>query len=251
MTAPLPGDDDFVVVPDEPGRLLRLAPAAERPRDDLDDAIDELLPDDEGGPTAFDGALVVVGALLLGWNLFLAGPGWAVVVGLIALGLGVVLPLRAAARAAADRRARRRREALVDRGRVLDTPTPPGRRRVAAHDRLVTVAASSGAPPDLAGNALGAAHEATSEVAALLEGRRPEAGPETSSVAARIEAIDALADALTAYRPSGDPTLDDLAVDPTLRVQAYEELDALGGPTALSRLDDVRNDPRLPRSEPG
>lgn len=245
-----PGSEaGFVVVPDRPGQLLRPTTAPARPRDDLDEVIDELLPSVDGGPGAFDAVLVAAGLALLAWAALAGGPSWALAVGIISLGLGVVLPVRAAARAARDRRRRRGHQALAAQGTPLDASTPVVGRLVAAHDRLVATAAA--APPDLAGTALGAAHDATLEVAALLGGRPPNPGPEASYVAARAEAVEDLAEALAGYRPSGDPALDDLVIDPDLRVRAYEELDALGGPTSLSRLEDVRNDPRLPRSEPG
>lgn len=242
-------DPGFVVVPERPGLLLRPTTTAARPRDDLDEVIDELLPSVDGGPGAFDVALVAVGLGLLGWAALADGPGWALAVGVISLGLGIVLPVRAAVQAAQDRRRRRGHRVLAAQGASLDASTPVVRRLVAAHDRLVASVAD--APPDLAGTALGAAHDATLEVATLLEGRAPNPGPETSYVEARARAVEDLAEALDRYQPSGDPDLDGLVVDPDLRVRAYEELDALGGPTSLSRLDDVRNDPRLPRSDPG
>jgi hypothetical protein len=86
------GVGDRIVVPHAPGPLVR-PDAARRDRDDLDDVIDELFPDTDEPPGWFDAGLLGVAAALIGWALA-GGPGWALVVGVVCLALGVVLPVR-------------------------------------------------------------------------------------------------------------------------------------------------------------
>lgn len=61
---------DQVVVPLAPAPLRPVRPA----RDDLDELIDEVLPDTNEGPGRFDILLLVAGGGLLGWGACLGGP---------------------------------------------------------------------------------------------------------------------------------------------------------------------------------
>jgi hypothetical protein len=210
------GDDRFVIVPHAPAPLVR--PGAGR--DGLDDLIDELLPDTDEGPGPTDAALVAGGGAVVAWSLLGSPPVAATVAGVVALGLGCILPLRSAWRWVAGRR-------RAGAGHLLRVDHDLLARLIAAHDAVDGVAAPTG-------EARAAAHGAVLEVASLLEGRTPASKGETRYVAARVSALEALVAALQDLDDGGAP-----AVAPDLVVEAREELDALGGVSALSRLDDV------------
>lgn len=218
-----------VVVPRMPGPLIRPdADAGRRHRDDLDDLIDELLPDTTEGPGPVDAALLASGGALVGWAMIGNPPALAAVAGAAAIGLGSILPVRAAWRAVSSRR----RAATLGRGLPLRTDDPSIAQLIAAYDALDGIPATTDA-------ARGAAHGAVLEVASLLDGRAPALDRERNYVDLRAAAVRELVRALQELdpaepdRPSGD-----------LVVEAREELDALGGVSALSRLDDVTEEVR-------
>ena len=218
-----------VVVPRVPGPLIRPeAGAGRRHRDDLDDLIDELLPDTTEGPGPVDAVLLAGGGALVGWAVIGNPPAVAAVAGAAAIGLGLILPVRAAWRAATGRR----RSAALGRGLPLQTDDPSVARLVAAYDALDGIPATPYA-------ASGAAHGAVLEVASLLEGRVPASERERSYVDVRAAAVLELVRALRELDPAEPdrPPRD-------LVVEAREELDALGGVSALSRLDDVTEEVR-------
>lgn len=223
---------DLVVVPPVPGRLIRpdLDPTRRRHRDDLDDLIDELLPDTAEGPGPVDAALLAGGGALVGWTVLGSPDVWVTVVGVVGLGLGCVLPVRAGWRAVTGRQRSRRRVALLARGVPLRGDDPTVARLVAAYDALDGVPA----PPD---SARAAAHGAVLEVASLLEGRAPATDRERSYVDVRAAAVQGLLRALQEVEPADPDTA--AALPPDLVAEAREELEALGGVSALSRLDDV------------
>lgn len=236
------GKDDVVVVPRAPGRLIRPndSRAGRRHRDDLDALIDELLPDSTEGPGPVDAGLVVGGAALVGWSALGSAPAVVPVAGAVAIGLGSILPVRAAWRALAGRRRSRRSAALLARGVPLRVDDPSLSRMVAAYEALDGVPVGSDV-------ALAAAHGAVLEVASLLEGRTPGSERERNYVDVRARAVQELVQALQelgvvedALDSSERPT----ELPPDLVVEAREELDALGGVSALSRLDDVTEEVR-------
>ena len=232
-----PGDSDTVVVPTAPGPLLRpgLLDTRGRERDDLDELIDELLPDSSEGPGVADAALVGGGAALLGWSALGSPPVAATVAGAVALGLGCILPLRAAWRRVADRRRARARRALMARGVPLSTTDPALVRLVAVYEEMEGLDA-------IPETARAAAHAALVEVATLLGGRTPSSAKERAYVAARTASVEelvaALAEVGTGDTPDGTG-LEAPGPDPDLVVEAREELDALGGGGSLTRLDDA------------
>lgn len=236
------GEDDVVVVPSVPGRLIRPkdSGAGRRHRDDLDTLIDELLPDSTEGPSVVDAGLVVGGAALLGWSALGSAPAVVSVAGAVAIGLGCILPVRAAWRALAGRRRSRRSAALLARGVPLRVDHPSLSRLVAAYEALDGVPAR----PDVA---RAAAHGAVLEVASLLQGRTPGSERERNYVDVRADAVQELVQALQELGVV-DGALDSderpTAIPPDLVVEAREELDALGGVSALSRLDDVTEEVR-------
>lgn len=222
------GPDALVVVPGAPGPLLRpAAGGGGRNRDGLDDLIDELLPDTPEGPGAVDATLIAGGGALVGWSALGHPPAAATVVGVVALGLGCMLPLRAGWRRISAWRSARRRGALLARGVPLRVDDPALGRLVAGYEAL-------DAGPATTSEARAAAHGAVLEVASLLSGRSLASDRERSYVEDRAMAIEELVRALDDSGPA-EPS----AVDLDLVIEAREELDFLGGTSALARLGDV------------
>src|ERR1044072_848560 len=85
-----------VIVPHTPGPLVDLDAAVRgRPRDEIDDVVDELLgPDIAGAPGRIDVVLLLAGAGLLLWNQLGPHSTGLVVLGVILVFLGLVLPAR-------------------------------------------------------------------------------------------------------------------------------------------------------------
>lgn len=220
------GDDRIVVVPPTPGPLVRRG--TPRPQDGLDDLIDELLPDTDEGPGPTDVALMAGGAAVVGWSVLGSPPVAATVAGVAALGLGSILPVRSAWRWLAGRR----RRAAGAGGLPLRIDHRALARLAEAYEALNGLPATSGP-------ARAAAHGAVLEVATLLAGRTPASAGENRYVDARVAAVEELVVALRALDAGGVAAGELPAVAPDLVVEAREELDALGGVSALSRLDDV------------
>ena len=226
------GSVERVVVPQAPGPLIR--PDDEgvgRERDDLDDLIDEFLPDSAEGPGPLDAGLVAGGGALVGWAALGSPPMAVAMVGAVAISLGCILPVRTGWRALVGRR-----RAAVEAGGVpllVDDPTVG--RLVAAYETLDQVPATSD-------SAQAAAHGAVLEVASLLDGRAPASDRERDYVDRRAAAVEELVRALRELEPADGPA--EAPVPRDLVVEAREELDALGGVSALSRLDDVTEEVR-------
>lgn len=211
----------MVVVPNRPGRLIRVDGRSGRPRDEFDDVIDELLPDTDEGPGWFDTALVAVGAALIAWSVIGTGPTLVLVLGVIAALLGCILPARSLLR----RLSRRRRSAVLAQGHPMQVSDPVMDRLTRAYNDLCTVlpTVSDAASP------LAAAHSAVVEVATLLNGRSPESAAERDYAAQRATAIEALTEALRhPDHPSAEAML-----------RAREELDPIGGYNSLTRLGEL------------
>ena len=208
-----------VVVPLAPGPLRPVRPAA---RDDLDELIDEMLPDTNEGPGRFDGLLLVAGGGLLAWGTGLGGPEVATVFGALALGLGCILPARWVWRSMARRRSRA--EIMT-----LDLGDSETRRLADAYERVrALVNADAAGPSSLAGAGLTAAHAALVEVATLLRGRPPAHEAERQYVSERAEAIDRFSSSLT---HQSLPLL-----------EARRELEELGGTSSLKRLRELTDE---------
>ncbi len=229
------GDGSIVVVPPAPGPLVRPdgGPGDNRSRDGLDDLIDDLLPDTDEGPGLTDAALLAGGAGLVGWTMLGSPPAVATVAGVVAVGLGCILPLRAGWRWMGGHRRSRR----LARGVAMRADEPALARLVAAYGALDAL-------PVTTATARAAAHGAVLEVASLLAGRAPDSERERRYVEARVTAVEELAEALRGL-PPGTASVDEPAgVEPELVVAAREELDALGGVSALALLEDVTADVR-------
>ena len=233
----------LVVVPSSPGPLRSLAPT-ERPADDLDHLIDDLFgPTPEERPGVFDVGLIVAGIGLLAWGV-ISTSGGALVLGLMAIVLGLALPGRAALRRVRDRRRRRTQRHIIGDGTLLDVSNPVTAALAAAYSQLVDAARD----PEMGGDsAITAAHLALVEVATLLEGRPPDEG-ERAYVDRRTEAIDETREALVAAaaasreRRSIEPSPDETAarIWAAARLRAREELESVHRVGSVDLLASVR-----------
>jgi hypothetical protein len=226
---------EIVVVPRAPGPLVALdAPEGRRRRDDLDDLIDELFPDVDERAGWFDAALLVGGAALIGWRIA-GGPTFALLLGIGALAVGCILPIRAAWRSLRARLLGRRRAAALATGHPLDTAAPETARLVAAYHDLVALADHN----DLAIPAIAAAHSALLDSASLLVGRLPATADERSYVEDRAAAVEALAEALHDMPPTG--------ADSAALLEARNELDELTQSSSVRRIEALIDEAKLLR----
>lgn len=221
-------------MPHSPGPLIRPSVATGRDRDELDDLIDDLLPDSDERPGWFDAALLTAGLALTGWAVLFDGPTFALVVGVIALALGCILPVRSAWRGAHRRRQARRQASTVARGVPMDSVHPATVRLADAYDALLAQATADS-------NNVAAAHSAVIEAATLLQGRAPSGERELDYVGQRANAIEALVAALR--------QADAKPVEPAALIEAREELDAIGGFSSLARLEELIAEARADRGD--
>jgi hypothetical protein len=202
-----------LVVPTTPGPLIDPRPGQ--------DELDELFgPAPEVSVGWLDGALLVVGLLLLVLSLFVWSSTAFAIIGAILLFLGAILPLRSLARRLSARGERSRRA----RGLQLDVEHPLTARLARAYGALL-------AEPDLPyrTEALSAAHMALIESATMLDGAPPVTDAQLSYVEKRVTAIEALTQA------AADARLAELEEEHALRAAASDELEASG----LSSLSDL------------
>jgi hypothetical protein len=227
--------DPVVVVPERPGHLVRVDVPSGRSPDELDELIDELLPDTDEGPGWFDVALLIIGAGLIGWAVVGGGPTIVLVLGVIALGLGCILPARSLWRRVQRRRRARSRSVALGKGLPLQVSDPAVERLVRAYDDLVSLATM----PE-GRSAVAAAHSALVEVASLLHGRPAESAAEQEYAENRAAAVEQLAEALREHQ--ADPP------DPETLLLARAELDPIGGFNSLTRIGDLTADLRTRRA---
>jgi hypothetical protein len=239
---------DLMVVPNSPGPLIALPEDRRRHKDDLDDLIDELLPDVEERSGWFDAGLLILGAVLVVWALVGRPPPIVAVLGVLSLGLGCVLPLRGGWRRVEQRRRRRRRDGLLTKGHPIETSSPSTSRLVRAYEDLLGVKCGGRHElGDVDPSALAAAHGALLEVASLLGGRAPQSGREAEYVEKRAVAIEALTQALRESRArDGDSGHEpQVELEPGTLVEAREELDQVAGFSSISRLDELTEEARI------
>lgn len=193
----------IVVVPHRPGPLISLETSrSQRGHDDLDELVDSLFPKVEEGPGWFDAILAIGGAGLLVWAWIGTAPGIVTVVGVAALALGCILPIRSAWRRAHQQRERRRREGLLQQGVPLDVSTPGTAALVDEYEMLLGLATGPGHGRGFDDPAISAAHSALLEVASLLKGRAPSSERQVDYVDKRTAALAALVVALRDSSPS-------------------------------------------------
>lgn len=222
-------DNQLVVVPAQPGPLIRFA-SHSREADELDELIEELFgaADDER-PGLFDIGLLLIGVTAVGWAAFGGGPTVVLVLGLLAIGLGLILPIRLVWRTLRQRGIDRRRQALLSRGVPLRLGHPVTDELAQAYDNVVGVAALV---PEHGGAALRLAHVALVESATLLEGSVPATAKEQEYVARRAAAVIRLASALDSRRAGPEP-------DRATLVEAREQVDALAGSDAVQQIEEL------------
>jgi hypothetical protein len=239
---------DVVVVPRRPGRVIHLDDdRSRRGRDDLDNLIDELLPEVDEEPGWFDVALLLLGgALLLGPWVSDAGPIVAVF-GVVALCLGCVLPIRTGWRHAGRRRAHGRRAALLARGVLLDISSPGVATLVGAYDDLFRVA--GGSSPWIGRQAMPAAHVALMEVASLLGGHPPRSERQRAFVDQRARAVADLCDALRELPSPAQktPPRDPFLIEPDVLIETWEGLDQISPFNSVTRIEAIIDEARIRR----
>lgn len=234
---------DFVVVPHRPGPLVVPGAAGGRDRDELDELIDELFPDVDEQAGWFDAGLGALGIALLAWAVLGEAPTVVAVIGAVALGLGCILPVRAAWRWASRRSRDRRTTAQLATGVALDASAPLLAGLVDDYRTLFESVPCTDAA--LLAEARAAAHAALLEVATLLDGRTPSSQRESGYVEQRARALHQLAGTIRALPPA-EPDTDPSSApggsapfDPDVLVAAREELDQLAPTTSVSRIEQI------------
>ena len=233
-------------MPHRPGPLISLdASRSKRGPDDLDELVDSLFPEVDERPGWFDATLAIGGAVLLAWAWIGAAPGIVTVLGVAALALGCVLPLRAAWRRARQRRQRRRREGLLQPGVPLDVSAEGTAALVATYEDLLVLLVGPGRGFD--DPAISAAHSALLEVASLLKGRTPTSQRQLDYVDKRTAALADLVAALREIVSSSPaPSEDDASsLHPDTLVEAREELDRIAPFNSVTRLEELSAEARI------
>jgi hypothetical protein len=183
----------MVVVPVRPGPIVALA-SPDRSRSEIDELLDDVFGEpDNRGPGITDAVLVLGGAAAVVIGAVASSPV-LIAIGVGAVLLGSILPLRSFWRRAASAKSASRVQRLVGDGMLLRTDHPEIGRLVAAHDALV--GPDSAVAPDVRLRIEAVAHAAACEVATMLEGRAPSSAAETEYIVSRITALKGLARAL-------------------------------------------------------
>lgn len=246
-----------VIVPRRPGLLRDYEAAPQRPRDELDDFIDELFGSTtEEKPGWFDAGLVVVGLVLVAWYALLGGPGLSMWLGVAAFVLGLALPARAALRRYGWSRTGGLRRRIVSGGQLLDASHPATVALIEAYSHLVQMSCLQGTGDSR--RVVSAGHMALVEVATHLEGRPPDSPAKARFVNVRTEAIEALArQMMRAHdRWAAQVALDDGLVrgseHGSVDTSPWASLDALNRSGAISELEKLNAQlRRLGADEPG
>ncbi|MBI5089826.1 MAG: hypothetical protein HZB15_13470 [Actinobacteria bacterium] len=222
----------FIVVPARPGPVRALLDA-ERRRDEVDDALDELFgePDDRG-PGIADAVLVAGGLGLLVVAQVASWPAIASVAGIAAVGLGVVLPVRSLWRRIDARRHRRKVRALVGDGVLLRTDSRAVRSLLDAHERLTQ--ASQPLVPAARAEVEAVGHAALFEVASLLDGHPPVSSHEFEYIDARCAAVAGLLDVVVDERV-GDGDADRRRA----LVEARREVEQIAGTSSIAAASEL------------
>jgi len=232
----------LVVVPHVPGPLFLLDARRGRDRDDLDDLIDDLFPDVEERPGWFDAGLLVLGAGLLTWGALGGAPTSVTVLGIVAVVLGCVLPIRTMWRRSQRRQQQRRREALLAKGAPVDVSSAVTERLVEAYESLLRL----GDVREDALPAIAAAHGALLEVASLLGGRPPGSASEREYIEKRAVAVEVLSVALRELSQL-EKSASGVELSPGALVEARDELDQLVAFGSVSRLEELTREVRMQR----
>ena len=234
-----------VIVPRRPG-LLREYQTTQRPRDELDEFIDELFgAATEEKPGRFDLLLVITGAVLIAWASLLDGPAPALWFGIGAVVLGLALPVRAALRMYGLNRSGGLRRRILDGGTLLDASHPATVALIDAYGRLIQMSCLQGTGDPQ--RAVTAGHMAVVEVAKGLDGQPPASPAKVRFVAVRTEAIETLTRQMLRSHDRWAAQTADLPLDAggggsgEPATQRFESLNALSGSGALAELEKLND----------
>ncbi len=234
----------MVVVARRPALLREHEASPQRPRDELDDFIDELFgATTDEKPGRFDAGLVVIGLGLAVWASILGGPGSALWLGFVAILLGSALPVRSAVRRFGRSRTGSLRRRILDGGLLLDATHPATVTLIDAYAHLIQVSCLQGAGDPK--RAVSAGHMAVVEVATYLDGEPPATPAKVRFVTIRTNAIEALTRGMLRShdRWAAKTAIYEPAVDPTEEGQVatsqWESLNALTRSGALAELDKL------------
>jgi hypothetical protein len=208
------GGPTSMVVPSRPEPLRPLSR-----RDEIDEAVDEILGTDDAGSVGWSDAVLLVGgaiSLAAGWTGH--GEGWLWLGGALVL-LGLVMPVRAVA----TRRHAHHAVRLARSASLLDIGHPDTAELSQAYARCIEGRATD---PELAS----AAHHAVREVASALHGRTPSTAVEIEYVRERCRALDTALQHRRGVVPGNDSRL--LArqeLERDTRTGSVARLEELGG----------------------
>lgn len=231
----------MVIVPRRPG-LLREYQTRQRPRDELDEFIDDLFgATTDEKPGRFDVALVVIGLVLVAWAGLLGGPAPALWFGIAAVVLGLALPVRAALRKYGFGRSDGLRRRILDGGLLLDASHPATVALIDAYSQLIQMSCIQGTGDPK--RAVTAGHLAVVEVAKGLDGQPPASPAKVHFVGVRTEAIQALTRQMLrshdrwVAKTATDPVGVGHAGDDDTAVSRFESLNALSASGAIAELE--------------
>jgi hypothetical protein len=235
----------MVIVPRRPGLLRPYEVAQQRPRDELDDVIDDLFgatTDEKPGP--FDVGLVVVGLGLAAWGVIFGGPALALWLGIAAIVLGLALPLRAALRRYGWSRTGGLRRRIIDGGLLLDASQPATVALIDAYAHVIQMSCLQGIGDPK--RAVTAGHMAVVEVAKYLDGRPPETPSMIRFVSVRTDALEKLTrrmmrshDRWAAKTAAQLSVPDEVGGGEPAATSPWESLNALGQTEALAELEKL------------
>ena len=247
-----------MLVPLAPGRLVPIDQRSERPRDDLDEMVDELFGEPaDVSPGPLDAVLVVLGTAILAWWLITGQSAVVFILGVGVLLLGLVIPVRTVRQRLQQRRVARKQHALVASHQVLDATDPVVNDLTTAYAELV---AASKLPATAHGSeALAAGYLAITEVTSLLDGRSPIVPEEIEYIKKRTAAVRGLAKELEqSHTASVDSERQRIAQDEQerkLRASAgatvREDLDAYDRSDSLDRLGTLTQRVRAENHDAG
>lgn len=184
----------LVVVPARPGLPVSLQ-ALERGHDEIDDMLDDVFgAPDERGPGIVDAVLVAGGLAALLAGLSDAASTFVTVLGIAAVLLGAVLPIRSLWWRFGSARRSARLGTLLGDGVLLRIDDSGIQNLVAVHQRLM--AASAALAPVLRARVQEVAHAALLEVASLFGRHVPVTQVDRLYVTDRLRALQKLQDVL-------------------------------------------------------
>lgn len=213
----------YVLVPRSPGPL---GGPGMREADEVDQVVDDLFGVDDRGPTVWDAVLVAAGAGLVAWTGLFDGPSPAAVFGAAMLALGLILPIREAARWT-------RRRVETRRGLPLSIEPEEGAQLVCAAMAAREVSQRFGST--VANEVLSESHAALLDVASLTEGRSTWTAGERAYAVERIGALERVARALESAPAEAEPQMAAIHEIEQVDGSSVERLDTLAAAVSRSR----------------